>query len=207
VKGHGVILGVKYATMLCGALLGLLALSGCQLGGGTSASGTTGVTAAPGPTSTVASCATALVHYTPAPGARQLDLSDLPWVRGEPEESGLVALLWYWPRPWVHQRLTEGRIFTGGVAPAGYNVKVLWMFVSSGARARGSRSVVVHGTQLDGTATFQERFSRIGFDSDAGPPAYASIIDVPSAGCWRLEIRSGQLKARVSLRAITVPAK
>jgi hypothetical protein len=43
--------------------------------------------------------------------------------------------------------------------------------------------------------------------SDRGRPAYASIIDVPSAGRWRLEIRSGQLKAQVRLRAITVSAK
>jgi hypothetical protein len=164
---------------------------------------TTGVSAGAGPTSTAASCATALVHYTPAPGARQLDLSDLPWVRGDPQESGLVALLWYWPRRWMHQRLTEGRIFTGGVAPAGYNVKVLWMFVSPGARVRGSRTVVVDGTQLDGTATFRERFSRIGYSSDTSPPAYASIIDVPSAGCWRLQVTSGRLTGRFDLRAVT----
>jgi hypothetical protein len=189
--------------MLCGALLGVLALSGCHLGGGTSESGTTGITTGPGPTATEASCATALVHYTPAPGARQLDLSDLPSVRGEPEASGLVALLWYWPRRWIHQKLTEGRIFIGGVAPAGYNVKVLWMFVSPSARARVSRTVVVRGTQLDGAAEFHERFSRIGYNSDTGPPAYASIIDVPMAGCWRLEVTSGRLKGEFDLRAVT----
>ena len=206
VEGRGVIVGVRYAATLCGALLMLPALSAC-LGGGTSASGTTAVTVGPGPTATEAICAAALVHYTPAPRARQLDLSDLPWVRGEPEGSGLVALLWYWPRQWTHQKLSEGRIFTGGVAPAGYNVKVLWMFVSPRARGRSGTTLVVRGTQLDGSAGFQQRFSRIGYGSDSGPPAYASIIDVPSAGCWRLEIRSGRLKAQVSLRAITAPAK
>jgi hypothetical protein len=107
----------------------------------------------------------------------------------------------------MHQKLSEGRIFTGGVAPAGYNVKVLWMFVSPRARVRSGTTLVVRGTQLDGSAVFQQKFSRIGYGSDNGPPAYASIIDVPSAGCWRLEIRSGRLKAQVSLRAITVPAK
>lgn len=184
----------------------LPALSAC-LGGGTSASGTTAVTLGPGPTTTEAVCTAALVHYTPAPRARQLDLSDLPWVRGEPEGSGLVALLWYWPREWMHRKLSEGRIFTGGVAPAGYNVKVLWMFVSPQARDRSGTTLVVRGTRLDGSAGFQQRFSRIGYGSDNGPPAYASIMDVPSPGCWRLEIRSGRLKAQVSLRAITVPAK
>src|SRR5436190_5406692 len=197
---------MRYTATLCGALLMLPALSAC-LGGGTSASGTTAVTVGAGPTATEAVCAAALVHYSPAPKARQLDLSDLPWVRGEPEGSGLVALLWYWPRQWMHQKLSEGRIFTGGVAPAGYNVKVLWMFVSPRARGRSGTTLVVHGTQLDGSAGFQQRFSRIGYRSDTGPTAYASIINVPSAGCWRLEVRSGQLNAQVSLRAITVPAK
>jgi hypothetical protein len=55
----------------------LLALSAC-LRGGTSASGTTAVTVGSGQTATEAVCAAALVHYTPAPRPRQLDLSDLP---------------------------------------------------------------------------------------------------------------------------------
>ena len=144
-----------------------------------------------------ASCATARVHYTPAPGARQVGLSEIPWVRGEPGESGLVALLWYWPTRWTHEKLSEARIFTGGVAPAGYNVKVLWMFVLPGARGRSGRTLVVRGTQLDGPATFQQSFSRI-----SGPSAYASIIDVPRAGCWRLDVASGRLKGHIDLRAV-----
>jgi hypothetical protein len=102
----------------------------------------------------------------------------------------------------MRQELTEGRIFTGGVAPGGYNVKVLWMFVSPGARARGSRTVVVDGTQLDGMATFQGEVLEDRLQLGYGPPAYASIIDVPSAGCWRLQVTSGRLTGQFDLRAV-----
>jgi len=61
VEGRGVIVSVRYAATLCGALLVLPALSAC-LGGGTSASGTTAVTVGPGPTATKAACAAALVR-------------------------------------------------------------------------------------------------------------------------------------------------
>jgi len=183
-------------------LFAAVAAAGCHYGKSSSQAGTV---AAANPRSGGApsqSCVAPVVHYTPAPGARQMDLSGIPWIRGEPQDSGLVALLWYWPRTWTKQHVAEGRIFTGGVAPAGYNVKVLWMFLSPHARQRSARDLVVTGDRLDGTGGFTERFSVIGDEADQTAPAYASIIDVPSPGCWRLSLTTGRLKASIDVRAV-----
>jgi hypothetical protein len=142
------------------------------------------------------------VEYGPYPGDDR-GLSEIPWARGEPHAAGLVALLWYWPQSWQRHRLRTARIFTGGVAPAGYNVKILWMFVSPRAVARAGRELVVRGRQLDGPGTFRQR----GFDlidaGQGGPPSYASIIDVPSIGCWRLRVNTGGLRAHIDVRAVS----
>src|SRR6266511_2252158 len=62
------------------------------------------------------SCNPPQVQYTPYPGHGD-GLSQIPWIRGEPRASELVALLWYWPQEWQRRHLREARIFTGGVAP------------------------------------------------------------------------------------------
>ena len=147
-------------------------------------------------------CPTARVQYRPYPGHGQ-GLSQIPWVRGEPADSELVALLWYWPPSWTRRHLREARIFTGGVAPAGYNVKILWTFLAPLARSRAGRNLVVRGHQLDGSATFrQQPFSRISSTGPRGSASYASIINVPHTGCWRLDLRSRGLSGHIQFRAV-----
>jgi hypothetical protein len=58
----------------------------------------------------------------------------------------------------------KARIFTGGMAPAG--------------------------------------FAGIGYEGSGGAPSYASIIDVPKPGCWRLTLTTGKVTATVDLRAV-----
>jgi hypothetical protein len=146
-------------------------------------------------------CKPPQVQYTPYPG-RGEGLSQLPWLRGEPHESGLVALLWYWPQSWQRQQVREARIFTGGVAPAGYNVKVMWVFLGRAARARGGSELVVEGQRLDGPGAFRDSFAAIGYAGAEGAPSYASIIDVPKPGCWRLTLATGALRAHMDFRAV-----
>ena len=146
-------------------------------------------------------CRPARVRYDHYPGGADA-LAGLPWVAGEPAESGLVALLWYWPRDWQRQRLREARIFTGGVAPAGYNVKVMWVFLSAAARGRGGSTIAVEGRRVDGQRTFRQEFTAIGYEGQNEAPSFASIIDVPATGCWRLTVSTGDLSASVDLRAV-----
>jgi len=146
-------------------------------------------------------CAPPPVHYTPYPGGDER-LSGIPWIRGAPSSAGIVALLWYWPEEWRRQRLREARIFAGGKAPAGYNTKVLWAFLAESAKGRGGGTLVVQGRRLDGQGTFRQEFAAIAYEGQEGAPSYASLIDVPEPGCWRLQLSTGELQAHVDLLAV-----
>jgi hypothetical protein len=145
-------------------------------------------------------CDPAQVRYDPYPGGDER-LSQIPWIAGKPQSSGLVGLLWYWPDEWRRQQVEEARIYTGGVAPQGWNVKILWAFVAPSARGRGESELLVEGRRLDGRGRFEGRFAAIGYAGQEGAPSYASIIDVPKQGCWRLTLTTGTLRAEVDLRA------
>lgn len=186
------------------AALGTAALLACACNSSEPGStpSPTGTATEPGqaPAASADACSPPQVQYKPYPGGG--DLSQIPWIRGNPRESGLVALLWYWPRDWSRHRVREARIFTGGVAPAGYNVKVMWVFLGRTARGHGGRELVVEGRRLDGPGRFRGRFAAIGYGGQGGAPSYASIIDVPEPGCWRLNLSTGKLRAYADFRAV-----
>ena len=139
----------------------------------------------------------------PAYPGDALGLGGIPWIQGEPADTRPIALLWYWPSSWTRNRTRVARIFTGGVAPAGYNVKILWTFLAPGAREKGGRNLMIRGHQLDGSGSFQAGpFSAIGYAGQRGAPAYASTIDVPQSGCWRLSLRTRGLAAQFDLWAV-----
>jgi hypothetical protein len=199
---------VRLAVLSSVAAIALLSLAvGClgDSGAASPTAPTTLPTTTP-PTATAlvaeAGCRPPQVQYTPYPGHGD-GLSQIPWVRGEPRDSGLVALLWYWPQSWQQQLVRDARIFTGGVAPAGYNVKVMWVFLARSARDRGGRELVVEGQRLDGPGRFRDSFSAIGYAGAGGAPSYASTIVVPAPGCWRLNLSTGRLRARVDFRAVS----
>ena len=159
---------------------------------------------AAGTTGTVGSpvCTAAAVHYTPYPGGdRRLDR--IPWISAGPAAKGLVGLLWYWPESWRKQRLRRAQIFTHGQAPAGYSTKVLWAWTGPAARDRGGALLVVSGRRLDGPGSFRQEFSAIGYEGQDGAPSYASIVDVPKPGCWRLTLATTGLRAEVVVRAVS----
>ena len=190
------------STAALGASIALC-LTGCSLGAHSSQGSAATTTSPAASVPLAASCETPSVQYTPSPD-KSSGLSEIPWVRGEPRSSGLIALLWYWPRKWEKEQLRGARIFTGGVAPAGYNVKILWAFVAPSARGEGGRELIVRGQRLEGNETFTQRFARIGYAGERGPPSYASIIDVPRPGCWQLDLTTGQLSGSLRFLAIEV---
>jgi hypothetical protein len=55
---------------------------------------------------------------------------------------------------------------------------------------------------MDGPGSFSDTFAGIGYEGSDGAPSYASIIDVPKPGCWRLTLTTGKVKATVDLRAV-----
>ena len=167
-----------------------LVVSGC--GGSTSSN------PEPNPT---AVCSGAHVHYAPYPGHAR-GLSGPPWICGAPRSDGLVGLLAYWPPAWQRRRLDEPRIYTGGKTPAGTSTKILWVFLAVSARNRGGDQLTVRGRRLDGPGTIRQRFAAIGYAGQDRAPSYASIIDLPRPGRWRLRLSTGTLRATVELRAI-----
>ena len=155
-------------------------------------------TPTPAPVST-APCRPARVRQAPYPGHGK-GLDTLPWIAGTPRGPGLVGLIWYFPtdRDNVHR----ARIWAGGKAPQGYNTKMLWVFLGDGAQDRASTELRVTGRRMDGPGRFADSFAAIGYEGSDGDPSYASIIDIPRPGCWRLTLTSGSLRASVDMRAI-----
>jgi hypothetical protein len=180
------------------ALVALVALAGCG-GSDAPAKRAAAPTAVPIEPVELAPCRPARVHHRPYPGGdRRMD--GIPWIRGEPRELGLVGLLWYWSEEhWGKSRTAS--IFTGGEAPEGYSAKVLWAFLAPAVRDRGDVELVVEGRNLSGKGRFRETFAAIGYEGQDGAPSYASIIDLPSEGCWRLTLTTGDLRAHVDLSA------
>lgn len=97
------------------------------------------------------------------------------------------------------------RIFTGGVAPAGYSTKILWVFVGKSAKGAGGARLTLRGRRLDATGTFEQEFAAISYSGQQGAPSYASIINIPSAGCWRLTFSTGTLRSSVVFQAVRAP--
>ena len=64
----------------------------------------------------------------------------------------------------------------------------------------------MQGTRLDAPGSFTHRFGAISYGGQRRAPSFASIIDVPKAGCWRLDVSTAKLSASVVVRALTAPA-
>lgn len=172
------------------ALLAVLVAAGC--GGSDPPSQRAGT-----PASRPVACQHPRVNHTPYPGGAE-SLAGIPWIRGD--SGGLVGLLWYWPSRWGDSR--TARVFTGGVGPDGQNAKIMWVFLDPSARDRADGELRIEGRNLDGDGTFSESFSAIGYEGQQGAPSYASIIDLPEPGCWRLTLTTGDLRATVDLPAV-----
>jgi hypothetical protein len=147
-------------------------------------------------------CPVSQVRY----GARDHLIGDGAWLRGQPASSGLVVVLAYWPQEWRRRRVRGARIYTGGEMPQGWTTKAVWAFIGRAQRNRGGDELVVRGTRLDARGRFTQRFGAIGYAGQDGAPSFASTIDVPKAGCWRLDASTAKLRSSVVVRAITAPA-
>jgi hypothetical protein len=148
-----------------------------------------------------ASCVPARVNYTPYGGGDH-SLDRTAWVGGTPGRYRLRGLLWYWPQSWRDQGVQRARIYLHGEAPQGWSTKILWAFLGKPAKTQAEGDLVVRGRRLDGRGTFRQEFGQIGYEGQNGAPSFASIIDVPKAGCWRLQLTTGRVRVSVVFRAV-----
>jgi hypothetical protein len=163
----------------------------------------------PGNSASLAACNASAFHFTHYPGGAQ-GLGQLPWVKGSqveasPSSQGLVGLIWYWSDRWRAERIKSAQLYAGGHAPAGDpNMKILWIFLGAKARrATDAQLLVVKGKRLDAPGRSWQRFSAISYSGQNRAPSFASVIDVPAAGCWRLDLTAGSLHGTTIFTALS----
>ena len=130
----------------------------------------------------IAACPATPVH-TPGSAASPAPIPGLAWVRVSPTLAGVLFT-------WKGSPTLE--LPTGGAWGDGSTAKVLWWPRGRG----GGRALTVRGRSLDGGGSFVEKFS-------AASSGYPSIVDIPSAGCWRIDVTTGKLHGTVVVRAVS----
>ncbi len=111
--------------------------------------------------------------------------------------------------PWIHAGSVSGYLFYYGASgpwktqpdrvlitprggiPGSYATKILWHVRSASA------TVTLVGQRLDGIGRFRQRFPVTG-----GSGYFPSIVVVPSVGCWRITVSSGQRTGRFAFLAL-----
>jgi hypothetical protein len=132
-------------------------------------------------------CRAAAVHYRAVPSPR--GVAGVPWVAST--NAAFRGYLFYWGGTrWARSRARDVRIFTAK-AHVRVHPKVLWV-----ALRRSSGTLVIRGRRLDGAGSFTARYP-----AAIGGGQFPSYVTVPSAGCWRVTVRSGSLHGSVTFAA------
>ncbi len=114
-------------------------------------------------------------------------LADIPWVQAQPTSSGILGYLFY-AQSATTKSGTYRFLHTGGGYLDGSATKILWMVDNPQA----SGPLQLDGTNLSHPGkTFQQTIT--------GEGEIPSIVVVPSAGCWHLQITSGNANGTLLL--------
>jgi hypothetical protein len=141
--------------------------------------------------SATAGCATARVQYGRAGFERT------PWVAAGRGEASIRGALYTYSETLGDARVREA----GGLTLyAGRMYKIGWLPRIWPAQGQ-ARYLVVEGRKAGGTEAFRQRFHRA-----FSPRFFPSGILLPSAGCWRLTLRSGGRRWTIDVEAIEPPA-
>jgi hypothetical protein len=126
-------------------------------------------------------CGDTQVFAGPGPDASS-GLANNPWAQASPAVSGIVAYFWYAP---------PDLLVAHGLAN---HTKILWL---SGADQAAQISIEAHPLSSPAPAV---SFS---FPASASG-GYPSAIDLPSPGCWELELTLGATYAAMDLMVAPV---
>lgn len=138
------------------------------------------------------SCPVTHVHYGTDTSTADKGLRGIPWVASAPNGAIRGTLFFYGAMPWNNERLIGARIFTNA-SHLNVNPKVLWR-----TRARGySRAISIRGARLDAPGSFNASYPGWG--------DYPSYVQVPTAGCWRVIVKTGKVSGRFVFLAIDQP--
>ena len=105
----------------------------------------------------------------------------IPWVAALPASSGIVGHLFFAQVTPANKPAYYEPMHANGKMPDGATTKILWMI--NNASAIGEITITGKNLLQPGN-TFQQTFVA----ASSGIP---SIVDVPAAGCWRFDLKSG----------------
>jgi hypothetical protein len=139
-----------------------------------------------------AACRASAVHYGTVKQTPR-GVAGVPWVAST--NSAFRGYLFYWGGTrWAHTRPTSVQIFTTK-AHVNINPKVLWV-----ALQHSGSALTIRGRRLDGPGSFDAHYP-----AAIGGGQFPSYVSVPTAGCWRVNVRSGSLQGWVTFRATDRP--
>ncbi len=127
---------------------------------------------------------------TPVYQGGQGRLSEIPWVQAQPTSSGILGHL-FTAQGATTKSGTYRFLHTGGGYPDGSTTKILWMI----DHPQTSDSLQINGNNLSSPG---KTFHQIIPGKDEIP----SIVVVPNAGCWHLQVISGSAKGSIILWVI-----
>jgi hypothetical protein len=138
------------------------------------------------PAEPLPACAATTVRY----GATTLGLPHV-------DAPGVVGNLFYYTGATLMDGRVNGSdglvIYTGG-RNGKLATKILWTI-----RKGAGRVLRISGRRLDGKGSFTERWPAVRGKN------FPSIVRVPAAGCWRLSVASGRVRASVVVQAVEPP--
>ena len=138
-----------------------------------------------------AACAATTVHYRPAPSGAPEGVGG-PWVAST--NSAFRGYLFYvGATRWAKTKPHGARIFTTK-AREGVYPKVLWL-----ALGKSRAAIAIRGARLDHPGSFTSTYPGVGGGQ------YPSYVEIPTAGCWRVLVSSGNLHGSVTFVASDTP--
>ena len=135
----------------------------------------------------LAACPSTTVHYGPTSVGT-------PWIASGAITGHLFA---YGPRTLMDGRVnsSDGVVLYTRGGTGNPATKILW------TTKRGAGQLLLSGRRLDAPGSFAQRF--VG----AGTRQFPSIVKIPTAGCWRLSVRTGKVRATFVVQAVDAPSE
>lgn len=113
--------------------------------------------------------------------------ADIPWFQAQPTSSDILGYLFF-AQGKTTKSGTYRFLHAGGSYPDGSTTKILWIV----EYPQSSSSLQIDGMSLSNSEkTFHQTI--------AGEGEIPSIVVVPSAGCWRLQLSSGDAHGSIIL--------
>jgi len=113
------------------------------------------------------------------------------WLQATPRTDGIAAMRFVGTLPGADAAV----IYAGGLAPGGWATKFLWWSPHPGT------SLTLAGRRVDGIpGRFAQRFGLA--TADDGTTVFPSIVNIPSAGCWAVTLRTGRTAGLVVFQAV-----